>query len=147
VETVSALFIVALVIWAISSIGLIVLVLMHSGKGAGLSETFGGSMDPNIGTGLIEKNLNRITIVCTAIFIATLFLMIFIWPGGSANLPLSDNPVEFQQEFDLNDLEGVDFGDELTLEDLEAMGLEVDFDAQGDADPAEGGSPEELDAE
>ncbi|MCL2492283.1 MAG: preprotein translocase subunit SecG [Coriobacteriia bacterium] len=77
----SALFIIFLIIWAISSIGLIVLVLMHSGKGAGLSETFGGSMDPNLGTGVIEKNLNRITIVCASIFILTLLVMMFIWPS------------------------------------------------------------------
>jgi preprotein translocase subunit SecG len=82
VATVSPLFIVALVVWAISAVGLIVLVLMHSGKGAGLSETFGGSMDPSIGTGMIEKNLNRITIICTLVFIATLFVMIFVWPSA-----------------------------------------------------------------
>ena len=76
------LFIIFLIIWAISAIGLIVLVLMHSGKGAGLSETFGGSMDPNLGTGVIEKNLNRITIICASVFIATLLIMMFIWPSN-----------------------------------------------------------------
>jgi preprotein translocase subunit SecG len=79
---VTPLFIIALVIWAITAIGLVVLVLMHSGKGAGLSETFGGSMDPNLGTGVIEKNLNRITIICASIFIAMLLLMMFIWPSN-----------------------------------------------------------------
>ena len=78
----SPLFVIVLIIWAISAIGLVILVLMHSGKGAGLSETFGGAMDPNLGTGVIEKNLNRITIICASIFIATLIAMMFIWPSN-----------------------------------------------------------------
>ena len=77
---VSPLFIITLVIWAASSIGLIILVLLHSGKGAGLSETFGGSMGNDFGTGIIEKNLNRITIVVALVFVATLIAMMFVWP-------------------------------------------------------------------
>lgn len=76
------LFIVALILWAISAFGLVIFVLMHSGRGAGLSDTFGGSIDPNLGTGLIEKNLDRITIVCAVVFIAMLVLMMFIWPSS-----------------------------------------------------------------
>ncbi|MCL2024725.1 MAG: preprotein translocase subunit SecG [Coriobacteriia bacterium] len=79
----SPLFIATLIIWAISAVGLIVLVLLHSGRGAGLSETFGGSMGGDFGTGVIEKNLNRITIVCSLVFIGTLIAMIFVWPTGN----------------------------------------------------------------
>ena len=72
--------IVVAIIWAISALALILLVLMHSGKGTGLSESFGGAFQSNIGTGIIEKNLNRMTIIAASVFISTLLLMMFIWP-------------------------------------------------------------------
>lgn len=81
----SPLLIVVTVIWAISALALIALVLLHSGKGTGLSEAFGGSMQSTVGTGLIDKNLDRITIVCAIIFIATLIVFMLAWPAaGSA---------------------------------------------------------------
>ncbi len=53
----------ALIVWAISSVGLIIFVLLHSGKGSGLSEMLGGAMSPaSAGTSIIEKNLDRITV-------------------------------------------------------------------------------------
>jgi preprotein translocase subunit SecG len=77
---VNPFFVVVLVLWAISAIGLVVFVLMHSGRGAGLSDMFGGSFDSGVGTGVLEKNLDRLTIICACVFIATLVLMMFIWP-------------------------------------------------------------------
>ena len=110
----SPLFVIVLIIWAISAIALVVLVLMHSGKGAGLSETFGGSMDPNLGTGVIEKNLNRITIVCACIFIATLIAMMFIWPSNPLyRTPTGDDAaVESTEGADTTDLGAAEMDDE-----------------------------------
>jgi len=124
---VNPLFIIALVIWAISSIALVILVLMHSGKGAGLSETFGGSMDPNIGTGMIEKNLNRITIICASIFIATLIAMVFLWP--SPDYPDYDDGYM--------DIPGIEeyLDQEIMLEDS-LVDLEADDDVSTDDAPA-----------
>lgn len=65
-----------------SAIALIVLVLLHSGKGSGLSETFGG-FQSSVGTGLIEKNLNRLTIVAAGVFVVTLIAFMFVWPAAS----------------------------------------------------------------
>ena len=49
-----------IVIWAISAIGLIVFVLLHSGKGTGLSEAIAGSVyGGDTGTSIVEKNLAR----------------------------------------------------------------------------------------
>lgn len=64
--------ILVLVIHSILSIALIVLVLLHSGKG-GVSGIFGGGMSETFsGTSVIEKNLTRATVVvATAFFIAT----------------------------------------------------------------------------
>ena len=95
------LLIIALIIWAISAIGLIVLVLMHSGKGTGLSETFGGAMDTNLGTGVIEKNLNRMTIVFASVFVLSLIAMMFIWPSTGAQLSAEEAMEAYDEpEFD-----------------------------------------------
>ncbi|RJQ32087.1 MAG: preprotein translocase subunit SecG [Actinobacteria bacterium] len=61
-----------IVIHVIVCIGLIFAVLLHSGKGAGLSNAFGGAMASGFsGTTIIERNLNRITIVLAIIFAIT----------------------------------------------------------------------------
>ena len=58
------------------SLTLIVLVLLHSGKGGGLSDMFGGGMGPMGGTSsVMEKNLDRLTVgVGIAFGITTLTL-------------------------------------------------------------------------
>ena len=54
------------------SFGLIVLVLLHSGKGGGLSDMFGGGMGAAAqGSTVVEKNLDRITVVASVIFAFT----------------------------------------------------------------------------
>ncbi len=48
----------------ITSILMILLVLLHKGKGSGLSDLFGGGISSNYGgSSVVEKNLDRITIV------------------------------------------------------------------------------------
>jgi preprotein translocase subunit SecG len=47
-----------------ASVLLIVLVLLHSGKGGGLSDMFGGGIGASAaGSTVMEKNLNRITVI------------------------------------------------------------------------------------
>ncbi|MCL2437757.1 MAG: preprotein translocase subunit SecG [Coriobacteriia bacterium] len=75
----SILLIALVTVWAISGIALIVLVLMHSGKGTGLSEAFSG-IQSSVGTGIIEKNLTRMTIIAASIFVLTLVGMMLAWP-------------------------------------------------------------------
>ena len=51
---------------------LIVLVLLHSGKGGGLSDMFGGGLGAAAaGSTVVEKNLDRITVVAALIFAFT----------------------------------------------------------------------------
>ena len=59
-----------------SALGLIFLILMHSGKGGGLSDMFGGSVGAAAqGSTVVERNLDRITIAVALIFtFATLTL-------------------------------------------------------------------------
>lgn len=53
------------IILILSSVALIVLILLHRGKGGGLSSMFGGSMSSSLsGSSVVEKNLDRITIFC-----------------------------------------------------------------------------------
>jgi len=48
---------------------LVVLVLLHSGKGGGLSDMFGGGIGASAaGSTVMEKNLNRITVVVSLVW-------------------------------------------------------------------------------
>ena len=74
-----ALEIIALMTTTLSAVSIIVLVLLHSGKGAGMSEMFGGMMPvTSSGTGIIEKNLDRITIVAAIVFGVSLLVLMVI---------------------------------------------------------------------
>jgi len=60
---------VVVAIQVISSLTLILLVLLHSGKGGGLSDMFGGGMGATAaGSTVVERNLDRITVVAALIF-------------------------------------------------------------------------------
>jgi preprotein translocase subunit SecG len=54
------------------SFALILLILLHSGKGGGLSDMFGGAAGSAAsGSTVAEKNLDRITVTCVVIFALT----------------------------------------------------------------------------
>jgi preprotein translocase subunit SecG len=57
---------------------LIVFVLLHSGKGGGLSDMFGGSSGLSGGTS-VERNLDRLTIVTAVVFALTTFWLAWKW--------------------------------------------------------------------
>lgn len=60
---------VYIVIEVITALGLIFLILLHSGKGGGLSDMFGGSVGAAAqGSTVVERNLDRITIMVALIF-------------------------------------------------------------------------------
>lgn len=56
------------VIHIIVSLALIVLVLLHSGRGGGLSDMFGGMGSVAAGSTVVERNLDRITIAAALAF-------------------------------------------------------------------------------
>jgi preprotein translocase subunit SecG len=62
VAGISPLIYLVVVVHALLAVGLIVFVLLHSGKGTGLSSMFGGMSSAASGTSIIEKNLDRITV-------------------------------------------------------------------------------------
>jgi preprotein translocase subunit SecG len=57
----------------ISGLFLVLLILMHKGKGGGLSDMFGGGVSSNLGgSSMAERNLNRITIGAGLVWTATI---------------------------------------------------------------------------
>ncbi|WP_218220094.1 preprotein translocase subunit SecG [Nesterenkonia sp. Act20] len=65
----SALTIALQVILALISIMLIMLILLHKGRGGGMSDMFGGGVTSSLGSsGVAERNLNRLTITLGVIW-------------------------------------------------------------------------------
>ena len=72
------------VLLVVSRIGLIVFVLLHSGKGTGVSDMIASSVYNNqSGSSIMEKNLNRITIILAAIFLISLIVLMVVYPQGT----------------------------------------------------------------
>jgi preprotein translocase subunit SecG len=69
---------ITLVINVIAMIGLIAGILMHSGRGGGLSDMFGGGGGAALGSTAAERNLNRITFVLALIWIFTVVSLSFL---------------------------------------------------------------------
>ena len=66
-------FSIALIVF---SLLLMLLVLMHKGKGGGLSDMFGGGMQSSVGgSSVAERNLDRITIVVGLLWLACIVVL------------------------------------------------------------------------
>jgi preprotein translocase subunit SecG len=67
--------------WLVSTMAVIFLVLLHSGRGGGLSDFMGGggAASAAAGSTVMEKNLDRITIVSAVVFgLSTMLLGLFM---------------------------------------------------------------------
>ena len=72
----TALRIVLQVFLVLTSALLMMLILMHKGKGGGLSEMFGGGFSSNLGSsGVAERNLNRITVLVIGVWLIAVILL------------------------------------------------------------------------
>ena len=67
-----------LAINVLSMAALIAGILMHSGRGGGLSDMFGGGGGAALGSSAAERNLNRITFVFALIWVFTLVALDFL---------------------------------------------------------------------
>ncbi|WP_236241076.1 preprotein translocase subunit SecG [Streptomyces sp. CC228A] len=66
-------FSIALIVF---SLLLMLLVLMHKGKGGGLSDMFGGGMQSSVGgSSVAERNLDRITVVVGLLWVACIIVV------------------------------------------------------------------------
>jgi preprotein translocase subunit SecG len=73
---VDILLVILQVVLAITSVLLILFILLHRGRGGGLSDMFGGGMGSNLGaSGVAEKNLNRITVTLAVIWLLAIVAM------------------------------------------------------------------------
>ncbi len=72
--------VIVIVIHVVVSLGLILAVLLHSGKGGGLSSVLGGATSSVLsGSYIVEKNLDRITIALGAVFVVTTMALVFLF--------------------------------------------------------------------
>jgi preprotein translocase subunit SecG len=73
---------VVIVIDIIASLFLILTILLHSGRGSGMSELFGGSSTLAGGTAL-ERTLDRVTVVTAIVWGLCTFWLAWKWTPGS----------------------------------------------------------------
>ena len=69
---------IAIVLLVLSGMFLIVTILLHSGRGSGLSDMFGGTSSLTGGTSL-ERRLDKITVVTAIIFGLSTFWLSWQW--------------------------------------------------------------------
>jgi protein translocase SecG subunit len=69
------------IVWFVSGIGSAACVLAHSGDGMGVSDMIGLSISSeSASAGVVERNLDRLTLICVGTFVACLVICMFVWP-------------------------------------------------------------------
>ncbi|PPL20531.1 MULTISPECIES: preprotein translocase subunit SecG [Microterricola] len=64
------------VVLGLTSLLLTMLILLHKGRGGGLSDMFGGGMTSNLGaSGVAERNLNRITVILGLVWVSSIIVL------------------------------------------------------------------------
>lgn len=62
-----------IVILVITSLLLTLFILLHKGRGGGLSDMFGGGVTSSLGSsGVAERNLNRITVIVSLVWVISI---------------------------------------------------------------------------
>ncbi len=64
------------ILLGVTSLLLTLLILLHKGRGGGLSDMFGGGINNTMGSsGVAERNLNRITVILGLIWVVTVIIL------------------------------------------------------------------------
>ncbi len=75
--------IVISVVLILTSLLMVVLVLLHKGKGGGLSDMFGGGISSNLGgSSVVERNLDRLTIGIGIVWFAAIVALGLLLKDG-----------------------------------------------------------------
>ena len=79
----SPLNLILLFILVVSAVLTIILILLHSGKGTGVSDMISSSMyNSTAGSGVWEKNLDRLTVITAVVFGLCILVMALTFPQG-----------------------------------------------------------------
>ena len=70
-----AILYLTLIINVVSMVAMVAGILLHSGRGGGLSDMFGGAAGAALGSTAAERNLNRITFVFALIWVITVIAL------------------------------------------------------------------------
>lgn len=82
----SPLVIIFIVLLLVSGVGLVVFIMLHSGKGTGVGDAIASALySTQQSTSLMEKNLDRITIIFALVFAVSLLVLMVIYPQGTIN--------------------------------------------------------------
>ena len=72
------------IILVITSVALALFVLMHKGRGGGLSDLFGGGISSSLGgSSVAERNLDRLTIVIGVVWLAAIVALNLLYKLGA----------------------------------------------------------------
>jgi preprotein translocase subunit SecG len=72
------------IILVITSIALALFVLMHKGRGGGLSDLFGGGISSSLGgSSVAERNLDRLTVIIGVVWIAAIVALNLLYKLGA----------------------------------------------------------------
>ncbi|MDO9062976.1 MAG: preprotein translocase subunit SecG [Microbacterium sp.] len=64
------------VVVGVTSLFLTMLILLHKGRGGGLSDMFGGGITSSLGSsGVAERNLNRFTVILSLVWIVSIVVL------------------------------------------------------------------------
>ncbi len=68
------------VVHVIVSVALIAMILLHAGRGGGVSDMFGGGFAPQSlgGSTVVERNLDRLTVIIGVVFAITTMLLAWL---------------------------------------------------------------------
>ncbi|MDF1597162.1 MAG: preprotein translocase subunit SecG [Acidimicrobiia bacterium] len=68
------------VVHVIVSLALIAMILLHAGRGGGVSDMFGGGFAPQSlgGSTVVERNLDRLTVIIGVVFAITTMLLAWL---------------------------------------------------------------------
>ena len=72
------------IVLSVTSVALALFVLMHKGRGGGLSDLFGGGISTSMGgTSVAERNLDRLTIIVAVVWLACIVALGLLYKLGA----------------------------------------------------------------